>query len=194
MGLHMTRDPDSGSGRPPGHRDWSRVPTRPGPHVDPLDATEDDPPDSGSGRFGRELTPVEHAHEIRLARVEAATVRIETAYEGRGALPDTEWARRADARIDDVAARIKVCEDERDRRTRWAPVIKWAKGVGAGGVVTALVWAVVKIGDAGAAREGAARDAQIMRALVDDVRQMQLDFAADHALLYQHLRPGTTSP
>lgn len=172
--------------RPP-HTDYAgRSVTSPGRD---LDATDDDAPDSGSGRFGRELTPVEHSHEIRLARVEAATVRIETSYEARGAMPDTAWAMRVDSRFDDLAARVKVCEDERDRRNRWAPVVKWAKGIGGGAVVTALVWAVMQIGAHGRSQRDSEIQADTIRTLVRDVRQMQLDFAADHALLFQHLRP-----
>jgi hypothetical protein len=174
--------------RPP-HRDFAgRETTRPGPHVDDLAATVDEtdgPPDSGSGRvrdFGRELTPVDH-HEIRLGRVEASLVRLETERAQGDHLPDTEWAAKIDGRIADLARRVEVCEREREARTRWAPVIKWARGIGGGGVLGALLWASAQLADSGAAAEAARRDRESLRGVVEDVRRLQLESAADHARL-----------
>lgn len=174
--------------RPP-HRDFAgRETTRPGPHVDDLSVTVDEtdaPPDSGSGRvrdFGRELTPVDH-HEIRLGRVEASLVRLETERAQGDHLPDTEWARKIDGRIADLARRVEVCEREREARTRWAPVIKWARGLGGGGVLGALLWASAQLADSGAAAEAARRDRESLRNVVEDVRRLQLESAADHARL-----------
>jgi hypothetical protein len=171
------------------HRDFAgRETTRPGPHVDDLSVTVDEtdaPPDSGSGRvrdFGRELTPVDH-HEIRLGRVEAALVRLETERAQEAHLPDTEWAAKIDGRIADLARRVEVCEREREARTRWAPVIKWARGIGGGGVLGALLWASAQLADSGAAAEAARRDRESLRGVVEDVRRLQLESAADHARL-----------
>jgi hypothetical protein len=171
------------------HRDFAgRETTRPGPHVDDLAATVDEtdaPPDSGSGRvrdFGRELTPVDH-HEIRLGRVEASLVRLETERAQGDHLPDTEWAAKIDGRIADLARRVEVCEREREARTRWAPVIKWARGIGGGGVLGALLWASAQLADSGAAAEAARRDRESLRGVVEDVRRLQLESAADHARL-----------
>lgn len=174
--------------RPP-HRDFAcRETTSPGPHVDDLAATVDEtdgPPDSGSGRvrdFARELTPVDH-HEIRLGRVEASLVRLETERAQADHLPDTEWAAKIDGRIADLARRVEVCEREREARTKWAPVIKWARGLGGGGVLGALLWASAQLADSGAAAEAARRDRESLRGVVEDVRRLQLESAADHARL-----------
>ena len=171
------------------HRDFAgRETTRPGPHVDDLSVTVDEtdgPPDSGSGRvrdFGRELTPVDH-HEIRLGRVEASLVRLETERAQEAHLPDTEWARKIDGRIDDLGRRVEVCEREREARTRWAPVVKWAKGIGGGAIFAGLLWAAAQLADSGAAAEAARRDRESLRGVVEDVRRLQLDYAADHARL-----------
>jgi len=164
------------------HRDFTcRETTRPGPHVDDLSVTVDEtdgPPDSGSGR----LTPVDH-HEIRLGRVEASLVRLETERAQEAHLPDTEWAAKIDGRIADLARRVEVCEREREARNRWAPVIKWARGIGGGGVLGALLWASAQLADSGAAAEAARRDRESLRNVVEDVRRLQLDYAADHARL-----------
>lgn len=163
------------------HRDFGRETTRPGPRVDDLAATVDEtdgPPDSGSGR----LTPVDH-HEIRLGRVEALASRLEIDNARRDNLPDTEWAAKIDGRIADLARRVEVCEREREARNRWAPVIKWARGIGGGGVLGALLWASAQLADSGAAAEAARRDRESLRNVVEDVRRLQLDYAADHARL-----------
>lgn len=165
------------------HRDFAgRETTRPGPHVDDLAATVDEtdgPPDSGSGRV---LTPVDH-HEIRLGRVEAALVRLETERAQEAHLPDTEWAARIDGRIADLARRVEVCEREREARTKWAPLIRWAKGIGGGAIFAGLLWASAQLSDSGAAAEAARRDRESLRNVVEDVRRLQLDYAADHARL-----------
>lgn len=183
----MTRDPDSNRPRPV-HRDYAgREPTRPGPHVDDLDATtEDAAPDSGA--FRREMTPVEHSHEIRLSRVEVRTVEIESALARRSELPDTEWAKRHDAIVAGLADRVAVCEREREARSRWAAVIKWAKGIGSGGVLAALVWAVSALGDRGKSQRDAEIQRETVRRLVDDMTRLREAWIADHALLEQHLR------
>lgn len=174
--------------RPPHHDFAGRETTRPGLHVDDLAATVDEtdgPPDSGSGRvrdFGRELKPVDH-HEIRLCRVEASLVRLETERAQETHLPDTEWAAKIDGRIADLARRVEVCEREREARTKWAPVIKWARGLGGGGVLGALLWASAQLADSGAAAEAARRDRESLRSVVEDVRRLQLESAADHARL-----------
>lgn len=172
------------------HRDFAgRETTRPGPHVDDVSAAIDEadaPPDSGSGRvrdFARDLTPVELATDIRLARVEAAVIGLEARAGERDGLPDTEWARKIDVRLTDLARRVEVCEREREARTRWAPVIKWARGIGGGGVLGALLWASAQLADSGAAAEAARRDRESLRNVVEDVRRLQLDYAADHARL-----------
>ena len=175
--------------RPPHHDFAGRETTRPGAHVDDLAATVDEadaPPDSGSGRvrdFARELTPVEHSHEIRLGRVEALASRLEIDNARRDNLPDTEWAAKIDGRIADLARRVEVCEREREARTKWAPVVKWARGLGGGGVLGALLWASAQLADSGAAAEAARRDRESLRGVVEDVRRLQLESAADHARL-----------
>ena len=174
----MTRDPDSGRPRPV-HRDFTgREATRPGPHVEDLEATDDERP----APFVRECTPVD-ALDVRLSRVEVRTVEIESALSRRSELPDTEWALRHDATVADLGRRVAVCEEERAARTRWAPVIKWAKGIGAGSAVAVVLWAGKQVADSGAAAESSRRDRESLRAVVDDVRKLQLEFAADHARL-----------
>lgn len=171
--------------RPP-HTDYAgRSVTSPGRD---LDATDDDAPDSGSGRFGREFTPVD-ALGVRLAAVEAATIRHDAQLaEASTAAASREWQQmRAD--IEQAKADARLCREQQERSQRWAPVVKWAKGIGGGAVVTALVWAVTQIGAHGRSTRDAEIQADTIRTLVRDVRQMQLDFAADHALLFQHLRP-----
>lgn len=171
----MTRDPDSNRPRPV-HRDYAgRESTRPGPHVDDLDATEDE-------QFRREFTPVD-ALDVRLSRVEVRTVEIESTLARRSELPDTEWAQRHDATVADLKRRVAVCEEEREARTRWAPIIKWAKGIGAGGAVAVVLWAGKQVADSGAAAESSRRDRESLRTVVKDVRDLQLEFAADHARL-----------
>jgi len=163
------------TGRLPGHRDFAgREITRPGPHVDPLDATEDD--------FPGPLTPVEHLqHEV--AQVKAAVIDHGATLAERYTMPHAEAWKRLEDRIAASEDRLKVCELERERRGRWTLILKWVKGIGAGGLAAALVWAVTMIGDAGAAREAAARDKATARQVHDDVRTLREQFAADHALL-----------
>jgi hypothetical protein len=179
--------------RLPGHRDFAgREITKPGPHVDPLGATEDD--------FPGPLTPVEHLqHEV--AQVKAAVIDQGATLAERYTLPHTEaWQRlvadiaEARAIAEAAAARAKICDLDRERRGKLAVVWKWAKGLGLGGIGTALVWAVVMIGDAGANREAARADKAAARKVIDDLDllRVQVDnqfsdlrekFAADHALL-----------
>lgn len=172
----MSREPpDSGKGR---HRDYSgREVTRPGVHVQTLDDTVD------------ELTPVEHLAG-KVATVEGVTADLAMTLAERYEMPSTEaWSRlvermnAADRDRTAMSARVEVCEAERAHRAKWARVWTWAKGVGGGGVVAALVWAVTAVGDAGASREAAARDAAIQRQLVDDVRALREATAADRALI-----------
>lgn len=199
----MTRDPpDSGSGRvrgrlidPPSPRyaDHTRTPTRPGPHVVPgLDDTEDD--------FPGPLTPVEHLIS-RVGKVEEVVADHAATIAERHEMPSSEaWQRLEDTvyairsaadrntrelsvEVVRLGERVKICEDEREKRGRWALLLKIAKGIGVGGLGTALVWAVVSIGDAGAAREAAARDKATAREVFQDVRALREQFAADHALL-----------
>ena len=184
----MTQGPPDSNRPRPVHRDFAgREVTRPGPHVDDLDATaEDGAPDSGT--FRRELTPVESAHDVRLARVEAATTRIEMALAQGHDLPDTEWARRHDVTVAGLADRVAVCEREREARGKWTVVIKWAKGIGSGGVLAALLWAITALGDRGKAQRDAEIQRETVRRLVDDVTRLREAWIADHALLEQHLR------
>ena len=158
------------TGRLPGYQDYAgRETTRPGPHVDPLDATEDG--------FPGPLTPVEHLqHEV--AQVRAAVIDHGATLAERYALPHTEAWRRLEADLAAVAERVKVCEVEREKRGRWTLIVKWAKGVGAGSVVMALVWAVAMIGDAGAAREASKRDKATAERVIEDVRGLRESFAA----------------
>ena len=177
------RDPDSGRPRPV-HRDFTgREATRPGPHVEDLEATDDERP----APFVRECTPVD-ALDVRLSRVEVRTVEIESALSRRSELPDTEWALRHDATVADLGRRVAVCEREREARSRWAAAIKWAKGIGSGGVLAALVWAITALGDRGKSQRDAEIQRETVRRLVDDMTRLREAWIADHALLEQHLR------
>lgn len=165
------RDPDSGKGR---------VPRSPRARTDAgeLDRTID------------ELTPVEHLIS-RVAAVESVVVDQAATIAERHEMPSTEaWARLED-RIGKAEARVKVCEDEREHRGRWAKILRGLLASLGAGAVAALSWAVVKIGDAGEERADAKRRADDLRGVVEAVRKMQLDFAADHALLLQHLQQMT---
>jgi hypothetical protein len=140
-------------------------------------------------RTDDERTPVEHLID-RVATVEAVVVDHGATLAERYEMPHAEAWQRLEARIaearaiaDAAAARVKICDHDRERRGRWMSILKWAKGLAAGGVVGALVWAVTMIGDAGAAREAAARDKAEARRVFDDVRNLREQFAADHALL-----------
>ena len=156
--------------RLPGHRDFAgREITKPGPHVDPLDKTEDD--------FPGPLTPVEHLqHEV--AQVKAAVIDHGATLAERYTLPHTEAWQRLEDRIAKAEARVEVCEIEREKRGRWTLILKWLKGIGAGGVVMTLVWAVTMIGDAGAAREASKRDKATAERVIEDVRGLRESFAA----------------
>lgn len=168
----MTRDPDSGKGR---HRDYAgREVTRPGPHVPALDDTIDD--------FPGGATPVDQLRS-RVDRVAEVVADHAAVIAERHDMPSSEAWARLEARLDDMAARVAVCEDERKAWARWARVWTWAKGIGAGGVLAALTWAVVQIGNAGADRERSRARAAAHDQLVVDVRLLREAFAADHALL-----------
>ena len=184
----MTRDPDSGSGR--AHRDYAgRSIPSPGPGRD-LDATDDDAaPDSG--RFGREFTPVD-ALGVRIASLEAVAIRHDAQLaESATVQASREWQQmRTD--VDRALADARLCREQQERAQRWAPAVRWIKGIGGGAVLTALVWAVTQIGAHGRSARDAEIQAETIRRLVDDVRRIQLEYAADHALLLQHLRPGST--
>lgn len=124
-----------------------------------------------------ELTPVEHLID-RVREVEAVVVDHASTLAERYEMPHAEAWQRLEARIAAAEARVKVCEDERESRSRWARVARWAKGLGAGSVLAALVWAVTMIGDAGAAREAAARDKAAAARVIEDVRGLRELFAA----------------
>lgn len=156
----MTREPpDSGRGRLP-HQDWSgREITRPGVHVEPREKP----------------TPVDELR-VRVGATESAVADHAATIAERYSMPSTEAWRR-------LEKRVAVCETERAARARWAKVWTWARGIGAGGVFAVLVWAVTAVGDAGASRERAARDAAALREVIDDVRVLRESTAADHALI-----------
>lgn len=162
----MTRDPDSGRGRLP-HQDWSGRGeiTRPGVHVE-----------------RKEPSPVDELRE-RVNAVGGVVADHAATIAERYSMPSTEAWRRLVARQDAIDARVAVCEDERKARARWAKIWTWAKGLGGGGVFAVLVWAVVQIGNAGAARERAAADAAALREVINDVRVLRESTAADHALI-----------
>ena len=191
----MTRDPDSGKGRRDRqHQDWSgKDPTRPGPHAPALDDTIDDFP-GGATQVDQLRSRVDRVAEVVADHAMVIAERHE--------MPSSEAWSRLEARLDDMAARVAVCEDERKARAWRTKVWTWAKGIGGGGILTALIWAVVQIGNAGADRERAKARAALLDRLVDDVkeiREVDLDairdeirnetrtlresFAADHALL-----------
>jgi hypothetical protein len=96
----------------------------------------------------------------------------------RYTLPHTEAWQRLEDRIAKAEARVEVCEIEREKRGRWTLILKWLKGIGAGGVVMTLVWAVTMIGDAGAAREASKRDKATAERVIEDVRGLRESFAA----------------
>lgn len=140
-----------------------------------------------------EPTPVEHLIS-RVAAVESVVVDQAATIAERHEMPSTEaWARLED-RIGRAEARVKVCEDERDRRSRWAKVVRGLLASVGAGAVAALSWAVVKIGDAGEERADAKRRADDLRGVIETVRALQLQYAADHALLIQHLSQPRTGP
>ena len=177
----MTRDPDSNRPRPV-HRDYAgRESTRPGPHVDDLEATDDE------RSFPREFTPVD-AITIRVATLEAESQRHAALLaETSTAAASREWTQmRAD--VAQAKADAALCRAAEDRRIKWARPLVVFRWVGGSSVFAALVWAVVAIGDAGAAR----RDAEIQRAevrrLVDELKGLREAWIADHALLDLHLR------
>lgn len=179
------KDPPSGKWRHAAagqHVDWAgREVSRPGAPVDELAATHDD--------FRDEPTPIREFHRLeqRVANVEAVAIEARLRVEQADSLPSTEWAQR-------IEARVKVCEDERADRAKWAWIWKWAKGIGTGGVLTALAWAVMTIGNQGAARESARRDADILHRLIDDVRALRESTAADHALIQVLLSTLRSTP
>ena len=157
--------PDSGRGK-------ARAPS--------LDDTLDDDPAN--------RTPVEHLID-RVVGVEAVVVIAE-----RWTLPDTEaWHRLEDA-IADVAKRVKICEAERESRGRWAKILRGVLASLGAAAVSALAWAVVKIGDAGEERAESARRASDLRDVIQAVRDIQLQFAADHARLTDHLSTAPRTP
>ena len=167
-----------------------------------------DPPDSGKGRVPRsprarsdagageldrtfdELTPVEHLIS-RVAAVESVVVDQAATIAERHEMPSTEAWQRLEAKVGAMDARVKVCETEREHRGKWAKVVRGLLASLGAAAVSALAWAVVKIGDAGEERADAKRRADDLRGVVEAVRKMQLDFAADHALLLQHLQQMT---
>ncbi len=165
-----------------------------------------DPPDSGKGRAPRpprartdageldrtidELTPVEHLIS-RVAAVESVVVDQAATIAERHEMPSTEAWHRLEERIGKAEARVKVCEDEREHRGRWAKILRGLLASLGAGAVAALSWAVVKIGDAGEERADAKRRADDLRGVVEAVRALQLQYAADHALLLQHLNAPT---
>lgn len=171
----MTRDPDSGKGR---HTDYTRREvTRPGPHVSP---SLDDTADESSFPGGK--TPVEHLR-ARVDQVAEVVADHAAVIAERHDMPSSEaWARLV-SRLDEMATRVAVCEDERKARAKWARIWTWAKGLGAGGVLAALTWAVVQIGNAGADRERTRARTAAHDQLVVDVRLLREAYAADHALL-----------
>ncbi len=61
--------------------------------------------------------------------------------------------------------------------------MKWAKGIGGGAIFAGLLWASAQLSDSGAAAEAARRDRESLRGVVEDVRRLQLESAADHARL-----------
>ncbi len=158
-----------------------------------------DPPDSGRGGVRRppslgdtidELTIVEHLIS-RVAAVEEVAADHAATLAERHEMPSTEAWSRLEARQTATEARVKVCEDERAARSRWGKLLRGLLASLGAGAVAALSWAVVKIGDAGEERADAKRRADDLRGVVEAVRKMQLDFAADHALLLQHLQQMT---
>ncbi len=162
-----------------------------------------DPPDSGRGRVRRppslgdtidELTPVEHLIS-RVAAVEEVAADHAATLAERHEMPSTEAWHRLEARVGAMDARVKVCETEREHRGRWAKILRGLLASLGAGAVAALSWAVVKIGDAGEERADAKRRADDLRGVVEAVRALQLQYAADHALLLQHLNaPTRTGP
>lgn len=152
-----------------------------------LDTTDDDAPDSGSGRFGREFTPVD-ALGVRLASVEAEVIRHGAQIAEAAALPTSrEWAQmRAD--VDAARADARLCREQQERSAKWAPVIAWAKRITGGAVVTALLLAVNALSNRGRSQ----RDAELMieqvRSMAVDLRKLQDAVIVDHAILDQHLR------
>ena len=158
-----------------------------------------DPPDSGKGRVRRppslgdtidELTPVEHLIS-RVAAVEEVAADHAATLAERHEMPSTEAWAKLEARQTATEARVKVCEDERAARSRWAKVVRGLLASLGAAAVSALAWAVVKIGDAGEERAAAKRRADDLRGVIETVRALQLQMAADHALLIQHLNAPT---
>ena len=177
----MTREPDSNRPRPV-HRDYAgREPTRPGPHVDDLEATDDE------RSFPREFTFVD-AITIRVATLEAESQRHAALLaETSTAAASREWTQmRAD--VAQAKADAALCRAAEDRRLKWARPAVILKWIGGGGITGALVWAVVAIGDAGAARRDAEIQREAVRRLVEEFRQLREAWIADHALLEMHLR------
>lgn len=158
-----------------------------------------DPPDSGKGRVRRppslgdtidEPTPVEHLIS-RVAAVEEVAADHAATLAERHEMPSTEAWAKLEARQTATEARVKVCEDERAARSRWAKVVRGLLASLGAAAVSALAWAVVKIGDAGEERADAKRRADDLRGVIETVRALQLQMAADHALLIQHLNAPT---
>ena len=169
-----------------------------------------DPPDSGKGRAPRvprartdageldrtidELTPVEHLIS-RVAAVESVVVDQAATIAERHEMPSSEAWQRLEDRVGAMDARVKVCETEREHRGKWAKIVRGLLASLGAGAVAALSWAVVKIGDAGEERADAKRRADDLRGVIETVRALQLQMAADHALLIQHLNaPTRTGP
>jgi hypothetical protein len=168
------RDPDSGRGRAP------RTP-RARTDAGELDRTID------------ELTPVEHLIS-RVAAVESVVVDQAATIAERHEMPSTEAWHRLEDRIGKAEARVSVCETEREHRGKWTKIVRGVLASLGAAAVSALAWAVVKIGDAGEERADAKRRADDLRGAIEAVRALQLQMAADHALLIQHLSQPRQGP
>lgn len=168
--------PDSGKGRVP-HVDHAfRDVTRPGPHVDDLAVTRDD--------FADEPTPIREHHRLeqRVANVEGVALETRIRLEQADSLPSTEWAKRTDARIDDVAVDAKAGGDVARAIKRVKALVWGALGTAIAGLGTAL-WFALGVARASGHREGVEHEREVQRvkdaARLDAVEAAQGDLARE---------------
>lgn len=176
------RDPDSGKGRVPYvNHAFREVPTRPGPHVDPMLDTLDD--------FNAP-TPVEMPADLPIARVvkmvrdlgrrviavEATAIESRIRLEQSDSLPSTEWARAIDKEIAAVAIDAKAGGDVARAIRRVKALVWGALGTAIAGLGTAL-WFALGVAKASGVSEGVAREREIQR--VKDAARLDAVEAAE---------------
>lgn len=169
---------------PPGDPE-SKPPRRKRGRLPSVDDTIDEFP-------GSPTPPVEHLIS-KVAAVEEVVADHAATLAERYEMPSTEAWARLERRMDATDQRVKVCETEREQRSKWTKLIRAGLGLLGAGTTSALAWAVIKIGDAGEERAEARQRAEQLRDVIESVRALQVQQAVDHAIL-EDLRTRRTGP